>query len=111
MAKARKEGKNFSNSNQIEFPVVEISDAMGWDSGPVKKELKLLQWDFSGAGNLTLPASRSFCRLLSSVYVLWPPVLQTIWTQIRPEVIKLFSCSTQLSTKFQLLIKTKIPTK
>ena len=28
-----------------------------------------------------------------------------------PEVIKLFSCSTQLSTKFQLLIKTEIPTK
>ena len=27
-----------------------------------------------------------------------------------PEIIKLFSCSTQLSTKFQLLIKTKIPT-
>ena len=27
-----------------------------------------------------------------------------------PEVIKLFSCSTQLSTKFQLLIKTKIST-
>ena len=30
--------------------------------------------------------------------------------QVWPEVIKLFSCSTQLSTKFQLLIKTKIPT-
>ena len=27
-----------------------------------------------------------------------------------PEVIKLFPCSTQLSTKFQLLIKNKIPT-
>ena len=27
-----------------------------------------------------------------------------------PEVIKLFSCSTQLSMKFQLLIKTKTPT-
>ena len=27
-----------------------------------------------------------------------------------PEVILLFSCSTQLSTKFQMLIKTKIPT-
>ena len=27
-----------------------------------------------------------------------------------PEVIKLFSCSTQLSTKFQLLIQTKILT-
>ena len=31
-------------------------------------------------------------------------------TETRPEVIKLFSCSTQLSTKFQLLIKTIIPT-
>ena len=27
-----------------------------------------------------------------------------------PEVIKLFSCSTQLRTLFQMLIKTKIPT-
>ena len=27
-----------------------------------------------------------------------------------PEVVELFSCSTRLSTKFQLLIKTKIPT-
>ena len=31
-------------------------------------------------------------------------------TNLGPEVIKLYSCSTQLSTKFQLLIKTKIPT-
>ena len=28
-----------------------------------------------------------------------------------PKVIQLFSCSTQLNTKFQLLIETKIPTK
>ena len=28
-----------------------------------------------------------------------------------PEVIHLCSCSTQLSTKFQLLVKTKIPIK
>ena len=35
-----------------------------------------------------------------------------IFTYLRsgPEVIKLFSCSAQLSTKFQLLIKTKILT-
>ena len=32
------------------------------------------------------------------------------FVRLGPEVIKLFSCSTQLSTKFQL-IKTKIPTK
>ena len=31
-------------------------------------------------------------------------------TRPGPEVIKLFSCSTRLSTKFQLLIKTKILT-
>ena len=42
----------------------------------------------------SLPASGNFCRLLIP----------------GPEVIKLFSCSTQLSMKFQLLIKTKIPT-
>ena len=30
---------------------------------------------------------------------------------LSPKVKKLFLCSTQLSTKFQLLIKTKIPTK
>ena len=45
--------------------------------------------------------------------------ISTVWTIASlyvsisspgPEVIKLFSCSTQLSSKFQLLIKTKIPT-
>ena len=34
----------------------------------------------------------------------------TIWPCPGPEDIKHFSCSTQLSTKFQLLIKTEIPT-
>ena len=31
-----------------------------------------------------------------------------LWNGPGPKVITLFSCSTQLSTKFQLLIKTKI---
>ena len=31
--------------------MVEISDAMGWDSGPVKRELKLLQWSQDPTGN------------------------------------------------------------
>ena len=100
MAKARKEGKNFSNSNQIEFPVVEISDAMGWDSGPVKKELKLLQWDFSGAGNLTLTASHNFCRLISCLFM----YLGSLYCKQygpRPEVIKPFSCSTN-STEHEI---------
>ena len=34
----------------------------------------------------------------------------TIVDRTGHEFIKLFSCSTQLSTKFQLLIETKIPT-
>ena len=42
----------------------------------------------------------SFAKILSGINSLGPG----------PEVIKLFSCSTQLSTKFQLLIKTKILT-
>ena len=49
------------------------------------------------------PASHIFCcLLLSSASVLRP--------RLGPEVIKLFSCSTQLSTKFQMLIKAKIQT-
>ena len=41
------------------------------------------------------------------------PVSKTefeIYFTPRPEVINFFSCSTQLSIKFQLIIKTKIPT-
>ncbi|XP_045192519.2 ATP-dependent DNA helicase Q4-like isoform X3 [Mercenaria mercenaria] len=50
IASARKDGKNFSNANSIEFRVVDVSDTMGWDSGPVKKEIKLLQWSFDSGG-------------------------------------------------------------
>ena len=36
--------------------------------------------------------------------------IRTSESQVGPEVIKLFLCSTQLSKKFQLLIKSKMPT-
>lgn len=32
------------NSNIIEFPVVDIASAIGWDSGVVKSHLKNLEW-------------------------------------------------------------------
>ena len=35
---------------------------------------------------------------------------QAVWIEISPEVIKLFPCSTQQSTKFILLINVKMPT-
>ena len=38
------------------------------------------------------------------------PVSPAIITQPGPKVIKLFSCSTQLSIKFSLLINVKMPT-
>lgn len=44
IAVARKKGEEFDKSAQIEFPVVEVSATMGWDSGTVKRELKNLQW-------------------------------------------------------------------
>ena len=40
----------------------------------------------------------------------WPHCAQTFFSKQGPEVIKLFSCSSQLSMKFQLLTKTKIST-
>lgn len=51
IAKAKKDGKTFSSTNQIEFPVVDISDCMGWDSGLVKRELKSLSWNVTSHGN------------------------------------------------------------
>jgi ATP-dependent DNA helicase Q4 len=53
IASARRDGKSFTNTNSIEFNVVDVSDTMGWDSGPVKKEIKLLQWNFD-SGNLNI---------------------------------------------------------
>ena len=51
-------------------------------------------------------ANQTINQLLSEMdgYVL------TLSDKPGPKVIKLFSCSPQLSMKFQLLIKTKIPT-
>ena len=46
---------------------------------------------------------------ISLVKYFTPQDIKTCKT-IGLKVIKLFSCSTQLSTKFQLVIKTKIPT-
>ena len=62
-----------------------------------------------------LPASETPFKL--AVWQWWPNVECWLRSFVifrgsgpGPDVIKLFSCSTQLSTKFQLLIKTKIPT-
>ncbi|ESO89742.1 hypothetical protein LOTGIDRAFT_124753, partial [Lottia gigantea] len=49
IAKQKLDGVYFANSNTIEFPVVEISDSMGWESAPVKRELRQLQWSISPA--------------------------------------------------------------
>ena len=40
----RSGGYGAATSNKLEFNIVELSDSMGWDSGPVKRELKLLEW-------------------------------------------------------------------
>jgi ATP-dependent DNA helicase Q4 len=34
-----------SLTNKLEFNIVELSDMLGWESGPVRKELKLLTWE------------------------------------------------------------------
>ncbi|XP_060074554.1 ATP-dependent DNA helicase Q4-like [Ylistrum balloti] len=47
IAKAKKNGKSFRDTNSLSFSVVEISDSMGWASAPVKQELKTLAWDFN----------------------------------------------------------------
>ncbi|GAB1610974.1 ATP-dependent DNA helicase Q4 [Argonauta hians] len=44
IAKQKLTGKTFSSTASLEFPVIELSDSMGWNSGIVKRELKGLQW-------------------------------------------------------------------
>ncbi|XP_069114414.1 ATP-dependent DNA helicase Q4-like [Argopecten irradians] len=50
IARAKKNGKTFSDTNSLSFSVIEVSDCMGWSSGPVKRELKTLAWDFNRPG-------------------------------------------------------------
>jgi len=45
IAKKKQDGTLADVTNSIKFNVVELSDLMGWDSSPVKKELKLLEWN------------------------------------------------------------------
>jgi len=45
VAKIKQDGQFENVTNKIEFNLVELCDLMGWDSSPVKKELKLLEWN------------------------------------------------------------------
>ena len=51
IAIARKSGRLPGHTAQFEFPVVEVSARMGWDSGVVKRELKNLQWTRAPGGS------------------------------------------------------------
>ena len=51
-----------------------------------------------------------FLFLHANIIMLWPCGYSSEEPKWRPEVIKLFSCSTQLSMKFSLLINMKMPT-
>lgn len=39
-----KKGISHDSSTFIEFPVIEIASAIGWNSGVVKHQLKQLEW-------------------------------------------------------------------
>lgn len=39
-----RKGKSHDKSTFIEFPVIEIASAIGWNSGVVKYQLKQLEW-------------------------------------------------------------------
>lgn len=43
-----KNGISHDNSNIIEFPVIDVASAIGWDSGIVKSHLKNLEWEKRG---------------------------------------------------------------
>lgn len=43
-----KRGISHEDSSIVEFPVVDIAAAIGWDSGVVKGHLKNLEWKTTG---------------------------------------------------------------
>lgn len=45
IALERQKGTDFSKSNRVSFPVVEVASRMGWNSKIVKRELKQLEWN------------------------------------------------------------------
>ena len=50
IALQRQKGVDFSGASSLEFPVVDVSSRMGWNSGVVKKELKNLEWKSTPSG-------------------------------------------------------------
>lgn len=57
-------GKQQNDLNSIEFRVVDVASAMGWDSGVVKYQLKQLEWITDGNGaKKRSPLSVSFSDL------------------------------------------------
>jgi hypothetical protein len=40
----QKAGISHEKSSSIEFPVVDVASAIGWDSGQAKYQLKQLEW-------------------------------------------------------------------
>ncbi|XP_077280539.1 recQ4 helicase [Temnothorax americanus] len=47
-----KNGISHEKSNIIEFPVIDVASAIGWDSGVVKSHLKSLEWKTGAVGKM-----------------------------------------------------------
>ncbi|RLU16956.1 hypothetical protein DMN91_011025 [Ooceraea biroi] len=45
-------GISHEKSNIIEFPIIDVASAIGWDSGVVKSHLKNLEWTTGGDGSV-----------------------------------------------------------
>lgn len=58
-----KKGVSHDNSTHIEFNVVDVASAIGWDSGVVKYQLKQLEWISVDGANKRSNISVSFSEL------------------------------------------------
>ncbi|KAG5681743.1 hypothetical protein PVAND_011152 [Polypedilum vanderplanki] len=58
-----KRGKNPEDLGSIEFCVIDVASAIGWDSGVVKYQLKQLEWTSTNGFNKRSPLTVSFSDL------------------------------------------------
>lgn len=64
-------GITHEDSNVIEFPIIEVASAIGWDSGVVKSHLKNLEWTTAGEEHIHEISLHGSPRFVWTVSFIW----------------------------------------
>ena len=106
MQLTRKQTKTINVEYTLKSTILRNVDTIKYLEVTITEDLK---WNIH-VSNICTKASRKQAKIIHCPHDVRGSLQRTGASSPGPEVIKLFSCSTQRSPKFQLLINTKIPT-